>query len=96
MTTKQNLAAEYSIQADNESELETEDIQTSNLINVDHGKPKRTNIGLLYMLLGSLSMSMMNVSAKLINRYTDVTVLEVCYFRGVIMAFGCTLHSYCA
>ena len=62
---------------------------------MNNGQVKKTNIGLLYMLLGSLSMSLMNVSAKLINRYTDITVLEICYFRGLIMAIGCTIHSYC-
>lgn len=46
------------------------------------------------MFLGSLSMSLMNVTAKMINQTTEVTVLEVCYFRGLIMAIGCTLHSY--
>ena len=46
------------------------------------------------MFLGSLSMSLMNVTAKMINLKTDITVVEVCYFRGLIMAIGCTLHSY--
>ncbi len=57
-------------------------------------KPSRKHIGLLYMFLGSLSMSLMNVATKMINMNTQITVFEVCYSRGLIMAIGCTLHSY--
>ena len=46
------------------------------------------------MLLGSLSMSLMNICAKLVKNDTDISVLEVCYFRGLIMTIGCLFHSY--
>lgn len=48
------------------------------------------------MFLGSLSMSFMNICAKLVNKYSDISVLEVCYFRGLVMSVGCFYHSYCA
>jgi drug/metabolite transporter (DMT)-like permease len=78
---------------DSESETEDENRAENEEEKIIEKSPRK-NIGLLYMFLGSLSMSFMNVTAKLINQSTDITVLEVCYFRGLIMAIGCTLHSY--
>jgi len=48
------------------------------------------------MLFGSLSMSLMNVSAKFLKNYTTITVLEVCYFRSFIMTIGCAVRAYFA
>lgn len=75
-------------------ESETEDETVNRAENEEvkaKEKPSRKNIGLLYMFLGSLSMSLMNVTAKMINQTTEITVLEVCYFRGLVMAIGCTV-----
>lgn len=58
--------------------------------------PRKTNIGLLYMLIGSLSMSMMNLSAKFVKQETSVAVLEVCYFRSLVMLLGCYAHTVLA
>lgn len=80
---------------DDESETEDETVNRAENEEVKaKEKTSRKNIGLLYMFLGSLSMSLMNVTAKMINQTTEITVLEVCYFRGLVMAIGCTLHSY--
>ena len=46
------------------------------------------------MLCGSLSMSLMNVTAKFLKQYTTISVIELCYFRSIIMTLGCLFHSY--
>jgi hypothetical protein len=48
------------------------------------------------MLIGSLSMSLMNVAVKFVKQYTTITVIEVCYFRSFIMTLGCMFHARCA
>ena len=43
--------------------------------------------------MGSLTMSLMNVTVKFIKKNCHVSVIEVAYFRGVIMAIGCYIHA---
>ena len=52
-----------------------------------------SKLGLLWMLMGSLTMGFMNVSVKFIKREQHVSVIEVAYFRGVIMAVGSYFHA---
>jgi drug/metabolite transporter (DMT)-like permease len=57
-------------------------------------QPVKTNIGLWYMLMGSVTMGLMNIIASALKVYTDITVFEVCYFRALVMALGCIFHSW--
>lgn len=52
-------------------------------------------MGLLWMLMGSLTMSMMNVFVKIIKRNTSVSVLQVVCVRGIVMTIGCYFHAKC-
>jgi hypothetical protein len=39
-------------------------------------------------------MSLMNVTAKFLKHYTTISVIELCYFRSIIMTLGGLFHSF--
>ena len=45
------------------------------------------------MFVSALSMSFMNVMVKVIKMNTQVQVLQVSYFRAIIMILGCYAHA---
>ena len=47
------------------------------------------------MLMGSVSMSMMNISAKFVSKETQINFLQMGAFRGLCMALGCFIHAKC-
>jgi len=49
--------------------------------------------GMLYMLVGSISMAFMNVCAKVLKLNTEVSVLQLGLFRSFVMALGCYSHA---
>ena len=57
------------------------------------GQAKKSINGVLYMLMGSTSMAFMNIGAKLLKLHSSVSVLQLGFFRGLIMAVGCYLHT---
>ena len=48
-----------------------------------------------FMLMGSTSMAVMNVFAKLVKNQTNITALQMGAFRFLIMALGCFIHARC-
>lgn len=51
---------------------------------------------ILFMLMGSMSMGSMNVSAKFVGSETQVTVMQMGMARGLFMALGCYIHCKCS
>ena len=52
-----------------------------------------TNYGMLYMLMGSTCMALMNIGAKFIKLTSKVSVLQIGLIRGLIQAVGCFIHA---
>ena len=45
------------------------------------------------MLMGSSTMAIMNIFAKLVKTESNINVLELCYFRAFFMLWGCYFHA---
>jgi hypothetical protein len=45
------------------------------------------------MLVGVLSMGIMNIFVKIVNQNTDLNVFQVCFWRFLIMAIGSSVHA---
>lgn len=59
----------------------------------DKGVVEQTAYGMLYMLMGSTSMGLMNVGAKILKINTTVSVLQLGLFRALVMVLGCYGHA---
>lgn len=63
------------------------------LISPDTEPKTKITSGLWWMLLGSVTMAMMNIGAKVIKLNTTITFMQVNMVRAFIMALGCYLHA---